>query len=431
MKKWGWVLTGSIAVLLLLGGDLFWRHQQAATAAQAQQSQQLARNTKVARRISAQWTNQHHHYVKASVDADGLKQLTVAQHDAAKNARGQAERQATANELALSKLKRAYAATKRVNALFDAPALVDAKLTGDPLIAAHTTTITITKATANGVNPTLAKTLANLRTLASAQVAERTTLKAAVAKIADDGTLKADVTSADLQAFQTTVAGLKYPALAASYHSLQTAVATKLSALNQLKALDAKERDRRILYLVSGVGTHEPEMAMMWASWISNGRFVGDTYQADVTNLSMRDDLDSTEVGADVVVKADGTLVVHEHQSGASKTYGNVLKDMPADLATQRPDPNSKPAPKITTFATLKTLLQQAGASIDADAQARSGSDLIGVANADGSGYYYDKRDSGIYTCHYPAANAAPIGSQLSLELTAAVWQKALGQTGD
>ncbi|MFD1484258.1 hypothetical protein ACFQ5J_03310 [Lacticaseibacillus baoqingensis] len=433
MKKRGWIITGIIVVLVaIVGGVLWWQHQQAAQGQAERVAAQLARNNKVAKQIASKWTDDQHNYVKSSVTADTLQQLSTAQQAAAKQATAKAERQATANELALTKLKRAYTATAKVNALFEAPALVDAKVSAQPLIKSSTTTQAINQAAASGVNATLSKTLAQLQTLAKAQVSERTALKAAVDKIADNGTLKDDVSRADLAAFQAVVAGLKYPQLAAGYHNLVTAVAAKIKVLDSLKSMDPKELDRRILYLMSGAEGQQPDMKKMQSSWVQNGQFAGDTYQADIYARLITDSIKS-QLYADVKVQPDGKLIVHEHQSGATKTYGNVLENVPADLAAQRPDPNGPIIPKIKDFATFKALLEKAGADVDADAKEYGDRDYIGLANSDDSGYYYEKHEGGIYTCTFEEPyedfplGPTPTDAQFDAQLTLTIWNEIEG----
>lgn len=431
-----WLIALVVLVVLLIIGGWYWHQRQAKQAEQAAQATQAhqrttakAANDAVAKQIRKQWVGAKKTYVAADLTAAKLESLQTAQRRAKKMARADADKSA-ANALALKRLRQAYQQTVRVNALFEAPALVGAKVDKTVQVRTTTTAAKVDAAAPSAVNATLLATLQQLCAVGQKQVAARTTLEAAVAKIADGGTLKTTVTLADLKAFIAVVDALPYPAMADQYASLVTAAKAKIKALNSITSLATADLQRRILYLFGKSFDASAPMQTAASTYVTNGAMHGARYTADLASMRITDQVMMDDVEADVVVAADGKLTLNSHQAGQSKVIGNVMTDTPSDLASQRPAPDRLPTPRVDTDE-LRAAIIAADEPLDDDATPVGGNHWVGLKNADGTGYIYQTADEGAYSVTFPDdddESTLPDDFNFDSNLTSEIWSRALGK---
>lgn len=289
---WGSVMALVAILVVAIGGLWYWHTNQLATnkATQAIQTAQT-KSKKLDTTVAKRWAKPGE-YIKTSTTAKQLNDLKASGTDLVASVKPYRTKATAANRKRLAKLdaaqtkrvaalrqlQQARKATVAVNALVMPKALHNTKVDDTAMIVEKTDAAAITKAQTKvaDANPTLKATLTKILTTCTAQVKERTALKAEIAKIATDGTLKESVTLAELQAFQTFLKNMTYPKLAEGDETLVAGVQKAIDAMDT-KKIPLAELQRRAFFAYS-------EGKDMSAVYLDPGmsKFDGDTYVAEI-----------------------------------------------------------------------------------------------------------------------------------------------------
>ncbi|WP_125702353.1 hypothetical protein [Lacticaseibacillus daqingensis] len=441
-------------LLLALGGFLLVRHNQTAqrVAAATRVFKQLkADQATLTQAVAQGWTDDQHHYVRATVTPAAITALQTRATKLTATAKPYATVRdpATASKVntftqaqrmlgeQLQRLKRAQVATAAVNALFQAPFLTDAtphpavlvreKLTAAKVAAAAKQTPT--------VNTTLAATLLQATTLAKAQLAERAALVEQVALIAPEGTLRPDVTLPQLTTFQAHVAQLKYAGLKAPYEALLTTVAQRAAALNSLKALSASDRQKRVLLAYAKATSIAPARLDQVRAFFVNREELTDTaYTAEIGTLNLAGDALAADFTITLTATVTGAYTLT--RSGQPLATGDLMQDFTAaDTAKLTRDPAKIVAPKLTEAQFKQAITADFAAQGLAVAQlefpqpATVTGDTIAlqIVLGDGAQVRYNAATGEGEWYDYAIGPSEAEGYRYDAKLTTAIWAQAAG----
>lgn len=370
MKKWVHThpkgfwgsLIAVIVVVSLVGFGLWHQHTKQLAAAKVDQAltTAVADSHKLDAAVAKHWAKPNQ-YIKSSTTAHQLTVLTksgeqlikkVKPYRADATAKNQqrfkqidaAQTKRTTN---IRHLQKARVATNAVNALVMPEALHDANVDQTAMIIESTDQAAITKAKLKiaDVNSTLKKTLGDILTTCSAQLKERAELKQEIAKISNGGTLKTDVTLAQLKAFQAFLKQMTYPKLAEGDQTLIQGVQKAIDAMDT-KKIPLAELQRRAFYAYSD-GKDLP------AAYVDTkqSHFDGDTYVVSIWGIYITGSGPSAHEMAQLKIARNGDYTMAGREGDQR---GNIFKDITkAQLDKLRQDvtkgdkPKAKPLTEI------------------------------------------------------------------------------------
>ncbi|WP_179393956.1 hypothetical protein [Lacticaseibacillus absianus] len=443
-----------VLLLLAVGGFLLVRHNQAAhrQAQAATVFKQLKQDQATLQtKITKSWTDDQQAYLQADVtpttvtalqrDADQLTTTAKPYAEATDKATAAKYTAFTQAQAKLTKqiktLRTAQTATAAVNALFQSPVLTGATTHTDVIVQDEVTTATVTKAAAKAraVNATLNVALLKATTLAKAQITEREALKKQVAVIADDGTLKSGVTLAQLTAFKTYVAKLKYAGLKAAYQTLLTAVDKKAAELDNLKALSASDRQKRVLLAYAKAsGYDRSRLDQVRAFFVDHDQISGTTYTADIGTLNFSGEALSANFKCTLTATLSGAYTLT--RDGNKIASGNLMKDFTAaDTAKLTRDAAKIVAPKLTVDQFKQAITSDfaaEGLAVDLlefpePATVHGNVIELQIMLGDGAKLRYDASTGEGAWYHYAVAEGEVEGYRYDAKLTTAIWAQAAG----
>lgn len=372
MKKWVHAhpkgfwgsLIALIVVVILIGIGLWRNHTQQLAAAKVDQALTTAERTsrKLDVAVAKHWAKPNV-YIKTSTTAQQLKDLSASgkkliakvkpyrtKPTAAMRKRlKQLDAVQSQRVRNLSHLQKARKATNAVNALVMPEALIDTKVDDTAMIVENTDQAAITKAKLKvaDTNPELKQTLTKVLTTCDAQLKERGELKKAMAKISNGGTLKEDVTLAELKAFQTFLKQMTYPKLAEGDQTLIQGVQKAIDAQDTQK-IPLTELQRRAFYAYS-------QGKDLSAAYVDKAKshFDGETYLASIWGIYLSGTGLSTHEMATLKISRNGDYIMTARDGDR---HGNIFKDitkqqldaMRSDV-THGKEPKAKPLTQVFT----------------------------------------------------------------------------------
>lgn len=351
---WG-SLIGFIIVVMVAGFSYWQWHTQQQAVAKATQAIQLAQTNsdKLDAKVAKRWAKSGE-YIKTSTTAEQLSALKTAgtklvasvkpyrSHPTAANRKRlkQLDTAQTKRVANLQQLQKARVATVAVNALVMPEALHNTKIDDTAMIVEDTDEAAITEAQAKvaEVNSTLKETLTKILTTCQAQFKERKAWQAEIAKISKGGTLKDDVTLAQLKAFQAFLKKMTYPKLAEGDQTLVQGVQKAIDAMDT-KKIPLAELQRRAFYAYS-------QGKDLKAAYLDKDKshFDGDTYVAAIWGIYIAADGPSTHEMATLKITQTGDYKMTGRDEDRT---GNIFKDIKSEqLDAMRKDITKGEEPK-------------------------------------------------------------------------------------
>jgi hypothetical protein len=372
MKKWVHThpkgfwgsLIALIVVMILVGIGVWHNHTQQLAAAKVDQALTTAETTshKLDAAVAKRWAKPNVYIKTSTTDkqlkdlrASGKKLITKVKPYRTKPTAATRKRlkQLDADQAKrvrnLSHLQKARKATNAVNALVMPEALVDTKVDDTATIVETTNQAAITKAKLKvaATNPELKQTLTKVLTICEAQLKERGELKKQIAKISKGGTLKEDVTLAELKGFQAFLKQMTYPKLAEGDQTLIQGVQKAIDA-QDTKKIPLTELQRRAFYVYS-------QGKDLSAAYVdkTKSHFDGETYLASIWGIYLSGTGLSAHEMATLKVSRNGDYTMTGRDGDR---HGNLFKDVTKQqLDAMRADVTKGKAPKAKPLTQVFT----------------------------------------------------------------------------